>query len=299
VILVFGAAGQLGQELVAMASGRHIALTGLSRADANIADETAVADALSAYRPSLVVNTAAYTNVDGAESNRAIAVQANAHGPGLLAHACAETGTPLLHISTDYVFAGDTSGAYLEGAPINPVNAYGCTKAAGEAAVQRVHRRHVILRTSWLYGEFGNNFLKTIIRLAQQRDELRIVADQFGSPTSTRDLANAIFRIAPRLIMNEDVWGTYHFAGSGVTSWHGFASCIVAAQAPLTGRRPKVTAITTAEFPTPAHRPANSALDCRHFERTFGFCGRRWEDETVEITHSVVLAQQAGVANTA
>jgi dTDP-4-dehydrorhamnose reductase len=212
----------------------------------------------------------------------------------LLAHACAETGTPLLHISTDYVFAGDTSGAYLEGAPINPVNAYGCTKAAGEAAVQRVHRRHVILRTSWLYGEFGNNFLKTIIRLAQQRDELRIVADQFGSPTSTRDLANAIFRIAPRLIMNEDVWGTYHFAGSGVTSWHGFASCIVAAQAALTGRRPKLTAITTAEFPSPARRPVNSALDCSRFERRFGFRGSAWEDEAVKITRSVVLAQKEG-----
>lgn len=297
MILVFGGTGQLGQELVAMARRRHIAVAGLSRADADIAHYTAVAGALRAYQPSLVVNAAAYTNVDGAESNRTVAVQANAHGPGMLAHACAEAGTPLLHISTDYVFAGDISGAYMESAAINPVNAYGCTKAAGEAAVQRVHCRHLILRTSWLYGEFGKNFLKTIIRLAQQRDELRIVADQFGSPTSTRDLANAILRIAPRLIMNEDIWGTYHFAGSGVTSWHGFASCIVAAQAPLTGRRPKVTAITTAEFPTPAHRPPNSALDCSHFERTFGFCGSPWADETVQITHSV--AQQGGVANTA
>jgi len=299
VILVFGGTGQLGQELVAMARRRHIALAGLSRADADIAHYTAVADALRAYKPSLVVNAAAYTNVDGAESNRTVALQANAHGPCMLANACAEVGTPLLHISTDYVFAGDISGAYPENAPINPVNTYGCTKAAGEAAVQQLHHRHFILRTSWLYGEFGKNFLKTIIRLAQERDELRIVADQFGSPTSTRDLANAILRIAPRLIMNEDVWGTYHFTGSGVTSWYGFASCIVAAQAALTGRRPKLTAITTAEFPSPARRPVNSALDCSRFERRFGFRGGAWEDEAVKITRSVVLAQKEGTAHIA
>ena len=282
-----------------MGTSQHIAVAGLSRANADIAHYSAVVDALRAYRPSLVVNAAAYTDVDGAESNRTAAVQANAHGPGMLAHACAEAGTPMLHISTDYVFAGDMSSAYVESHPINPVNAYGCTKAAGEAAVQRVHRRHVILRTSWLYGEFGKNFLKTIIRLAQQRDELRIVADQFGSPTSTRDLANAILRIAPRLIMNEDVWGTYHFTGSGVTSWYGFASCIVAAQAALTGRRPKLTAITTAEFPSLARRPVNSALDCSRFERTFGFRGSAWDDEAVKITRSVVLAQKEGAAHIA
>jgi len=299
VILVFGSTGQLGQELVGMATRQHLGVAALSRADANITDYAAVARALSAHRPSLVVNAAAYTNVDQAESNRTAAVQANAHGPGVLAQACAEAGTPLLHISTDYVFAGDVPRAYLESDPINPVNAYGSTKAVGEAAVQRAHPQHVILRTSWLYGEFGKNFLKTIIRLAQERDELKIVADQFGSPTSTRDLADAILRIAPRLIMDEDVWGTYHFTGSGVTSWHGFASCIVAAQAPLTGRRPKVTAITTAEFPTPASRPANSALDCSRFERTFSFCGRPWADETVEITRSVVLAQQQAAAHVA
>jgi dTDP-4-dehydrorhamnose reductase len=297
VILVFGGTGQLGQELVRMGTSQHIAVAGLSRANADIAHYSAVVDALRAYRPSLVVNAAAYTDVDGAESNRTAAVQANAHGPGMLAHACAEAGTPMLHISTDYVFAGDMSSAYVESHPINPVNAYGCTKAAGEAAVQRVHRR--LLRTSWLYGEFGKNFLKTIIRLAQERDELRIVADQFGSPTSTRDLANAILRIAPRLIMNEDVWGTYHFTGSGVTSWYGFASCIVAAQATLTGRRPKLTAITTAEFPSPARRPVNSALDCSRFERTFGFRGSAWEDEAVKITHLVLLAQQGGAAHVA
>ena len=141
-----------------------------------------------------------------------MAWQANAHGPGVLAQACAQAGIPLLHISTDYVFDGQKVGAYVEDDPISPINAYGRSKLLGEEIIRRQQARHIILRTSWLYGEFGKNFLKTIIRLAQQRDELRIVADQRGSPTSTRNLADAILRIAPPLVTNERIWGTYHGA---------------------------------------------------------------------------------------
>jgi dTDP-4-dehydrorhamnose reductase len=270
VILVFGGNGQLGQELARLAGRRKIALTALTHAQTDIGNRAAVAAALNEHRPSLVVNAAAYTKVDHAETDTSAALQANAHGPDVLASGCAEAGVPLLHISTDYVFDGTKAQAYLESDPINPINAYGRSKAVGEAAVRRQQPRHVILRTSWLYGEFGQNFLKTIVRLAQEREELRVVADQRGSPTSTRDLADALLRIAPRLAVGEGVWGTYHFAGSGVTTWHGFASCIVAAPAPLTGRNPRVTAITTAEFPAPARRPANCELDCGRFEQTFG-----------------------------
>jgi dTDP-4-dehydrorhamnose reductase len=144
--------------------------------------------------------------------------------------------------------------------------------------VRRPQPRHAILRTSWLYGELGKNFLKTMVRLAQERKELRVVADQRGSATSTRDLPNAILRIAPCLAAGEDVWETYHFTGSGVTTWHGFASRVVAALAPLTRRKPRVTAITTAEFPTPARRPTNCELDCSRFEQTFGFRARPWAE---------------------
>jgi dTDP-4-dehydrorhamnose reductase len=282
-----------------MAVQREIALTALTRAQSDISDQTAVAAALAEYRPSLVVNAAAYTNVDRAETETSAALNANAHGPAVLASACADVEIPLVHISTDYVFDGSKARAYQESDPINPINAYGHSKAAGEAAVRRLHSRHIILRTSWLYGEFGHNFLKTIVRLAQEREELRVVADQRGSPTSTRDLAAAILRIAPRLAMGEKVWKTYHFTGSGVTTWHGFASCIVAAQAPLTGRKPRVTAITTAEFPTPARRPANSELDYSLFEQTFGFRARAWAEEVTEITQAVVLAQQGIAAHVA
>jgi dTDP-4-dehydrorhamnose reductase len=299
VILVFGGGGQLGQELARMAAWREVALTAFTHAQTDIGDRTAVAAALTEHRPSLVVNAAAYTNVDRAETERSAALQANAHGPAVLARACAGAEVPLLHISTDYVFDGTKPRAYLESDPINPINAYGRSKADGEAAVRRAQPRHVILRTSWLYGEFGHNFLKTMVWLAQEREELRVVADQRGSPTSTRDLANAILRIAPCLAAGEDVWETYHFTGSGVTTWHGFARCIVAAQASLTGGKPRVTAITSAEFPTPARRPANCELDCSRFEQTFGFRARPWAEEAIEITQAVVLARQGTAAHVA
>jgi dTDP-4-dehydrorhamnose reductase len=296
VILVFGGGGQLGQELAGMARRREIPLTVLTHAQADIGNQTA---ALTVRRPSLVVNAAAYTNVDRAETETLAALKANAHDPAVLARACTDAEVPLVHISTDYVFDGSKLGPYLESDPINPINSYGSSKALGEDAVRHAQPRHVILRTSWLYGEFGQNFLKTIVRLTQEREELRVVGDQRGSPTSTRNLADAILRIAPRLVMGEGVWGTYHFTGSGVTTWHGFASCIIAAQAPLTGRNPKVTAIATAEYLTRARRPSNSELNCSRFEETFGFRGRPWAEEVVEITQDVVLAQQRSAAHVA
>jgi dTDP-4-dehydrorhamnose reductase len=299
VILVFGSGGQLGQELARMAAPREIALTALTHAQTDVSNRSAVAAALTEYRPSLVVNAAAYTKVDRAETETCAALRGNARGPAVLASACAGAEVPLVHISTDYVFDGTQARAYLESDPINPINAYGHSKAVGEAAVRRHQPRHVILRTSWLYGEFGQNFLKTIVRLAQEREELRVVTDQRGSPTSTRDLADAILRMVPRLAAGEEVWDTYHFTGSGVTTWHGFASCIVAAQAPLTGRKPTVSAITTAEFPTQARRPAHCELDCSRFERTFGFRARPWAEETTEITQAVVLAQLGTAAHVA
>src|SRR6185503_18667613 len=194
----------------------------------------AVRDAISRHRPGLVVNAAAYTKVDLAESEAEAARQGNEIGPGVLARACAAAAIPLVHVSTDYVFDGSKPDAYLETDPITPLGVYGHSKAAGEKAVRDALREHVILRTSWVYGEFGHNFLKTILRLAATRDELRVVGDQRGCPTSTRDLAHAILAIAPRLAARDTVWGTYHFAGTGVTTWHGFASRIVSAQAALT-----------------------------------------------------------------
>jgi dTDP-4-dehydrorhamnose reductase len=284
VILIFGAGGQLGLDLQRCAMQRAVPFMAFSRAEVDITDTGAVSRAVDETRPTVVVNGAAYTKVDLAETETDAARFGNEIGPGVIAAACASRHTPLIHISTDYVFDGEKEGAYAETDAIAPLGVYGRSKAAGEAAVRAAAARHIILRTSWVYGEFGNNFLKAILRLARDRDELRIVADQRGCPTSTRDLAEAILRIAPKLADEEDLYGTYHFAGTGATSWHGFASRIIEAQAQITGRHPRVMEITTADYPAVARRPANSVLDCSLFERTFGFRAHDWSKETEAIT---------------
>lgn len=273
-----------------MARSRGIALTALKRADADLLDFDAVAKAIVSYEPAAVVNAAGYTKVDLAETELGAARRSNELGPAQLAQACAATRVPLIHISTDYVFDGAKTTAYSEADPPCPINVYGLTKLAGEQAIQNCLTQHVILRTAWVYGEFGHNFLKTIVRLASSRDELRIVADQQGNPTSTRQLADAILRIVPRLVHAEQPWGTYHFSGSGVTNWHEFARRIVAAQAPLTGRKPVVNAITSADYSTAVPRPANSTLDCARFAQVFGFRAGPWAEETDAVTRAVVLS---------
>lgn len=294
MILVFGGNGQLGQELTRAAVTRTVALHALAHAEADIADDVAVAAALERWKPSLVVNAAAYTKVDLAEGNVEEARRGNEIGPSILAAACARADVPLVHISTDYVFDGRKEGAYRESDPVCPIGAYGRTKAAGEDAVRRTLKRHIILRTAWVYSEFGGNFLKTILRLAETSDELRIVADQHGSPTSAGEIAEAILNVASAFLHDRTLAGTYHFTAAGVTTWHGFASRIVEAAAPITGRNPRVIAIGTADYPTAAKRPANSRLDCRLFVQKFDFLPRHWTvgvDTTTRILAAVQKAE--------
>ena len=292
MILVVGGNGQLGQELVRAAALRAIPMQALSHDELDIAKSSEVASALTRIRPQLLVNAAAYTKVDLAETNIAEAQRANELGPAILADACAGAHLPMVHISTDYVFDGTKQGAYLETDTVCPINVYGWTKAAGERAVRGTLKRYLILRTAWVYSEFGRNFLKTILHHAATRDELRVLADQYGSPTSARDIADAILQIAPRLLHDADVSGTYHFTADGVTSWHGFASRVVAAQASLTGRNPRVTPITTADYPTAAKRPANSHLDCRLFAKVFGLTARHWTESVDATTRTLVTSSQ-------
>lgn len=289
-ILVFGGDGQLGRELSARAVRIGIALVGVRRTEVDIADAGAIASVIARISPSLVVNAAAYTKVDRAEIEVEEAFRANAKGPGIIAAACSATGVPLVHISTDYVFDGTKQTAYSENDGISPLGIYGQSKAAGESAVRGALKQHIILRTSWVYGRYGTNFLKTMVRLAAERDELRVVADQRGCPTGTQDIADAILKIAPQLAAWEPLWGTYHFAGSGATTWHGFAVEIVDAQAKFTNRRPKVTAITTAGYPTPAKRPINSELDSSFFAATFGFRAADWRERTREVVSTLLTS---------
>jgi dTDP-4-dehydrorhamnose reductase len=285
-ILVFGAAGQLGQEVMALAGTRDIEAAGCNRAKADVRDFASVKAAILAVKPRLVLNAAAYTAVDRAETEPEAAYAANAVGAETIARAAALQQVPVIQISTDYVFDGTKTGAYVETDPIAPLGVYGTTKAAGEAMVRQANPRHFILRTAWVYGRFGANFLKTILHLSRTREELRIVADQYGCPTATEDLAEAVFAIDRALALGIGAPGTYHFAGDGATTWHGFAGAIVDAQAQATGLRPKVSAIATADYKTPARRPANSELNSSLFANVFGYRARPWQtraQETVEM----------------
>jgi dTDP-4-dehydrorhamnose reductase len=290
VILVFGGNGQLGQELTRLAAARGLPIHALAHGEADIADSSAVAAALTRWRPELLVNAAAYTKVDLAETNAEEARKGNEIGPAVLAGACAASGIPMVHVSTDYVFDGSKQRPYQETDPVSPISAYGRTKVAGEAAVRGTLKHHVILRTAWVYSEFGNNFLKTILRLAETREELRIVADQHGSPTSAREIAEAILHLAPLLLRDQKLSGTYHFTADGFTTWHGFASRVVETAATAIGRNPRVIPITTADYPTPARRPANSRLDSRLFVQTFGFAPRHWTEGVDATTRTLVGA---------
>jgi dTDP-4-dehydrorhamnose reductase len=286
-ILLFGANGQLGQELVARAGASNIRIAARTRADTDIADAAAVERDIGTVRPDIVVNVAAYTKVDQAESEPGEAYRVNQTGAAVLASACATAAIPLVHISTDYVFDGTKPGAYVETDPAAPLGVYGASKLAGEDEIRRRHKKHVILRTSWVYGRYGSNFLKTILHMAAERSELRVVADQRGSPTSTADLAEMILELTPRLIADnaEAVWGTYHFTGDGETNWCQFADEILSQRARLLGSRPSLTPITTSEYPTGARRPANSVLDTSRFRKTFGLRSKPWRlsvQETVD-----------------
>jgi dTDP-4-dehydrorhamnose reductase len=276
VILLLGAGGQLGTELAGLAAARGVPLAGLRHGEADIADPASVARAIERHAPSVIVNAAAWTKVDAAEKEPEAAFSANEKGPRQIGRAAAAAGIPVVHVSTDYVFDGTKEGAYREEDPISPLGVYGASKAAGEAALREAQARHVIVRTSWVYGVHGANIVKTALRLARERDELRFVADQVGCPTATADLARAVLAAVLRATSADPVFGTFHFAGAGVTSWHGFIEHVVAVQAPLTGRHPRVIPIATADFPTPARRPANSELDSSLFARSFGVTAEPW-----------------------
>lgn len=298
-ILVFGARGQTGRELTALAAVRKVPVVGLARAEANIADSHAVRAAIDVHRPAVVVNLAGYSAVDRAERDVEAATAANTTGPAILAAACSDAGLPLVHLSSAYVFDGTKKLPYVENDRVNPLGVHGRTKAEGEAKIREATKRHIILRTSWLYGVHGRNFLRTTLRLAAERDELRMVADQIGCPTATIDLAEALLLVTRKLADKPNTSGTFHFAGTGATSWHGFAEEIVRRQALFTGRTPKVTAISTAEYPSAAKRPANCELDCSKFFATFGYRARPWQERVGEIVAQLSLRARAADAKAA
>ncbi len=297
-LLVTGSAGQIGEALTATPHPAGVEILGFDRARLDITVRAAVDASLISTGPDLVVNAAAYTAVDKAESEPAAAFAANRDGPALLAAACAERGLSLLHISTDYVFDGTKAGPYTEDDPVNPLGIYGSSKAAGEQAVRERLDRHVILRTAWVYGTHGHNFVKTMLRLGRERDELGIVDDQRGCPTAASEIACAIVGIATQLAAGKaDGFGTFHFCGAGATTWYGLARAIFEVAAAHGAKTPRVKSITTAEHPTPAPRPRNSVLDCHRIRRVYGVEPRPWRDCLVEcIDELLVSGKERGAA---
>jgi len=280
-ILVTGREGQLASALAEETPAFGYEIIRLGRPEFDLAQPEGLRAALTAHRPDVVVSAAAYTAVDHAESEPDLAMAINGVAPGVIAAAAAEFGLPVIHLSTDYVFDGLKPTPYLETDPTGPQSVYGRTKLAGEAAVIAANPRHVILRTSWVYAHGGKNFVRTMLRLAADRPELRVVSDQLGGPTYATDLARAILAIAstlPARPAGDGGFGLFHASGTGDTSWAGFASAIFERAAAECLPAARVVPIATADYPTPARRPANSRLDCNKLHKVYGICQPHWYD---------------------
>jgi dTDP-4-dehydrorhamnose reductase len=284
-ILLFGAAGQLGIELQrALATlGEVVAATrnGLLPdmrpcAVADFDKPQSLGELIERIAPDVVVNAAAYTAVDQAEVDQVTAFRVNAEAPLAVAQACARIDALLVHFSTDYVFDGTETRPYRESDPVNPLGVYGASKLAGEQAIQAIGARHMIFRTAWVYAPHGRNFLRTMLRLAGEHEELRVVADQFGSPTPASFLADTTARILSRSLRESGLW---HLTTSGHTSWQGFAQAIIqrAHALGLIASEPPVTGINTSEYPRPAVRPKWSVLDCQSLDRRFDIQRISWQ----------------------
>jgi dTDP-4-dehydrorhamnose reductase len=278
-VLVTGSRGQVGHCLMQQVESLPWSLLAVDRDELDISEREAVLRTVAQWQPDVIINAAAHTAVDRAETEVDASYAINRDGPAYLAEAAHHVGAVLLHISTDYVFAGDKDGLYVETDPVDPQGVYGASKLAGEQAVAEHCSRHLILRTAWVFGEHGNNFVKTMLRLGSQRDSLGVVADQFGGPTYAGDIAAALLTMAEQSLLEDfKDWGIYHFAGEPHVSWHGFASYIFSAAVSqgLLHQAPLVNAIVTTDYPTPAQRPANSRLDCSRIATVFGIMPSDW-----------------------
>ena len=293
-VIVIGRTGQLALELQKARWPADVQVEFLGRDRVDLARPAEIRK-LEAKRPRLIINAAAFTAVDAAESAREEAFAVNRDGAAELAAVCSKIGAALIHLSTDYVFDGNQSAAYWEEDPVNPLSVYGQSKAAGESAVRDRLDRHVILRTAWVYSSVGRNFVRTMLRLGSERDRLTIVDDQHGCPTYAADLAGAVIDIAAALVLGRsDGFGTFHFCGKGRTTWYGFAVDIFKAARERGMKTPSVVIpIATEAYPTPARRPRNSVLDCAKIQRTYGIAPRVWQEALGECLDQIRAAAPA------
>ena len=289
LVLVTGGNGQLGQALArhALPAGWEVKTVGRDRLD--LMDQHAVLDIVASNPWRAVINAAAYTAVDRAENDVVTAWMVNAIGPAALASACAEASIPLVHLSTDYVFSGNRDGAWEVDDPFAPLSVYGASKLGGELAVRTSGARHAIVRTAWVVSAEGQNFVKTMLRIAADRDTIRVVDDQIGSPTAATDLAAVVARIAVRLAMDLAApTGTYHFSNAGAVTWAGFAREIFRQSELRGGPTAFVEPVTTADYPTPAQRPSNSLLSHNAISDAYGITPRPWQESLGDILNDLI-----------
>ncbi|WP_018860017.1 dTDP-4-dehydrorhamnose reductase [Rhizobium sp. 42MFCr.1] len=281
-IAVTGKQGQVVSALLERGPVAGVEIVAVGRPELDLVDRASIRAVLSQIKPEVIVSAAAYTAVDKAESEEELAFVVNAEGPTAIAEVAKELGVPIVHLSTDYVFSGDKQGLYVETDATGPVSAYGRSKLAGEEGVAAANPNHVILRTAWVYSPFGANFLKTMLRLAETRDALNVVADQHGTPTSALDIADAVIAIATRLCSDPDpkLRGVFHLTGSGEGTWADFAEAIFAGLQAKSGKAVSVGRITTMDYPTPAKRPANSRLSNDKLKQVYGLVLPDWRQST-------------------
>lgn len=294
-ILVTGGTGQVGTGLVHANRGRFELVTP-GRGDFDLADRSSIEAQIASRDWAAIINCAAYTGVDKAESDQKAAFAANAEAPGIIASLSAARSIPLLHVSTDYVFDGSKTAPYVEEDPVAPLGIYGESKEAGERAVRGAGGRHIILRTAWVVSPWGHNFVKTMLRLGKERERLGVVADQIGCPTSAADIAETLLVLTENLIGGAAIQGgTYHFVNAGEASWHGLAGHVFDRAARHGSPVPIVDAIATADYPTPAKRPANSRLSTAKIENDFGIAPRPWTVAVDEILEQLLRDYQKAV----
>lgn len=280
-VLITGAQGQVGKELARTADNHNYDVIAAGRAELDITQKSSVEDFFLKHKPDIVINAAAYTAVDKAEEEQDLAYTINQDGAKNLATACATLDIPLLHISTDYVFNGSKTEAYSEKDPVSPLGVYGKSKWLGEEAIRNELEHHIILRVAWVFGAQGDNFVKTMLRLGKERNELNVVADQYGGPSPAKNIAETLIKLISHYQHNKKLhWGTYHYCGAPKATWYDFAREIFlqACKNDLINKNVKVNPITTAQYPTPARRPENSMLDCSKIKNTFNIEMPNWKN---------------------
>ena len=297
MILVTGASGQLGDALARLLAAENIACTAVSRPEFDFEKPGTIAACFNRVQPSLVINAAAYTAVDKAESDQKAARAGNHTGPLALAELCMSTDVPFIHVSTDYVFDGTKGAPYVETDATNPTGVYGTTKRDGENAILATNAKAVILRTAWVYAAHGKNFARTMLTAGRKAPVLRVVADQHGAPTAAVDLAKAILGIIARI--EETGWkpeyrGIFHAAAAGETTWHGFATAIFEEAEKLGYKPPEVQPISTADWPTPARRPTDSRLSSAKIAEIFGIYMPHWRESLPAVVAALLAEDNAG-----